>query len=148
MSTICGADCTVCALKATCKGCAETCGKPFGGSCLAAQYIQAGGEESFEAFKNRIMAELNGLGVEGMPEITQLYCLPGFFINLEYSTPGGKVKLLDDTCIYLGAQVEPTFAMGEGAERCYGIAAGLDFLLVSEYGRDGTDPEIVVYRRR
>lgn len=144
MSTLCGANCNECGFKANCKGCQETCGKPFGGKCIAAEYIKVGGKSAFEEFKNQIISEFNALNVEGMPKITELYCLCGSFVNLEYPLPsGGAVKFLDDKNIYLGTQVDCEFV-----DRCFGLVAGMDFLLVCEYGENGTNPEIVVYKRR
>lgn len=32
--------------------------------------------------------------------------------------------------------------------RCFGLVAGLDFILVSEYGENCSNPEIVIYKRR
>ena len=57
---------------------------------------------------------------------------------------GQKVKLLDDRKYYLGAQL----CRASGEERCYGIAADEGHLLVCEYGEGGSDPAIVLYRRR
>ena len=34
------------------------------------------------------------------------------------------------------------------SDRCYGIVANEDFILVCEYGCNGSDPEIVLYKRR
>ena len=34
MGTICGADCSRCAMKKSCKGCIKTDGHPFGGTCI------------------------------------------------------------------------------------------------------------------
>ena len=36
----------------------------------------------------------------------------------------------------------------DGSGRCYGLTADENYLLVCEYGENGSDPEIVVYRRR
>ena len=144
MATICGTDCGECGFKAGCKGCEETCGHPFGGNCIAAEYIKVGGKSAFEEFKRQIISEFNALDVEGMPEITELYCLCGSFVNLEYTMPGGeKVKLLDDKNIYLGTQADCVFV-----DRCFGLVAGMDFLLVCEYGEGGTNPEIIIFKRR
>ena len=30
----------------------------------------------------------------------------------------------------------------------FGILAGMDFILVSTYGKDGADPELVLYKKR
>lgn len=97
MSTICGANCDLCSLRETCRGCAETCGRPFGGACLAAESIKAGGKERFAEQKRQLISQFNALGIEGMPEITELFCLCGSFVNLAYPMPNGRqVQLLDD----------------------------------------------------
>ena len=62
--------------------------------------------------------------------------------------PNGKtVKMLDDNEIYLGNQVECEFNDGD-INRCYGLIAGMDFLLVCEYGINCADPEIVIFKKR
>lgn len=79
-----------------------------------------------------------------MPTITTLCPLCGTYVNLEYKLPNGKkVKLLDDTKIYLGHQVEKA-----DSERCYGLVADNNHILVCEYGCNGADPEIIVYKKR
>ena len=144
MNALCGANCNECSFKTNCKGCSETCGKPFGGKCVAAEYIKVGGKPAFNEFKENIIAEFNALGIEGMPKITELYCLCGSFINLEYPLENGSsVKFLDDKNIYLGAQVDCEFE-----NRCFGLVADMDFLLVCEYGENGINPEVVLYKRR
>ena len=144
MKNYCGANCSECGFKENCKGCCETCGKPFGGTCIAAEYIKVGGQEKFELFKKQIISEFNALDIEGMPEITELYCLVGSYVNLAYPMPNGyELQLLDDKTIYLGTQVEH-----EGIDRCFGLVAGMDFLLVCEYGEGGTNPELLMYKRR
>lgn len=83
-----------------------------------------------------------------MPKINELFPLNGSFVNLEYPLlNGGNVKFLDDDEIYLGNQVECEFNGGE-VNRCFGLVANMNFLLVSEYGEDGINPEIVIYKRR
>ena len=34
------------------------------------------------------------------------------------------------------------------SDRCYGIVANEDFILICEYGCNGSEPEIVLYKRR
>lgn len=52
MSTsICGADCSLCGMQKSCRGCRETAGCPFGKQCFIAKYIRLGGEEKFRKFK-------------------------------------------------------------------------------------------------
>lgn len=144
MSTICGADCSICPMKANCKGCSETDGHPFGGNCITAECYKNGGKECFREFKARLIKEFNDLAIPDMPEITELYPLCGAFINMEYTLPNGeKVRLLSDSKIYLGNQVEK----GNNC-RCYGLAADEKYLLVCEYGENGASPEIIVYKKR
>lgn len=144
MKTICGIDCTGCGWSGTCQGCGQTGGRPFGGSCVAAECYKKGGKDCFLACKQQMIREFNALAVADMPEIRDLCQLVGAYINLEYTLANGeKIKLLDDRKIYLGYQVEK-----EGSDRCYGLAADEAYLLVCEYGCDGADPEIVVFRKR
>ncbi|AGC68888.1 hypothetical protein Cst_c19110 [Thermoclostridium stercorarium subsp. stercorarium DSM 8532] len=99
--------------------------------------------EELLKIKTAIIDEFNSLGIEGL-NLTDLNLLKGSYINLEYTLSNGqKVKLLEDDKMYLGNQVEI-----EGKERCYGVAADENYLLVCEYGCNGSDPEIVVYKRR
>ena len=68
----------------------------------------------------------------------------GAYVNLEYTLPSGqKIRLLDDKKVYLGYQLEK-----ENSDRCYGLVADNHFLLVCEYGCNGADPEIIVYKKR
>ena len=143
--SICGAKCAECSMNSVCNGCGETGGCPFGSQCFIASYIKVGGREQFEAFKKTLMAEINGLQIAGMPQVTELYALAGSFVNLEYPLPNGeRVKFLEDSRIYLGNQMESEF----GGDRCFGIVAGLDFILVCTYGKDGETPELVRYQKR
>lgn len=148
--SICGADCDSCGLGKNngCRGCAESKGCPFGKKCFIAQYINTGGADSYKLFKEKLIGEFNLLNIPGMPEITELVPLNGAFVNLAYPMPNGTtVKLLDDKEIYLGNQVECEFNNGERI-KCFGLVAGMDFLLVSEYGENCTNPEIIVYKKR
>lgn len=110
------------------------------------QYIKIGGIEKFEEFKKQIIDEFNTiLGIEGLPKIEKLNVLSGSFINLEYRLPNGDlVKFLDDKASYLGSQLECEF----GGERCFGIAANMDFLLICTYEKNGENPELVMYKKR
>ena len=110
------------------------------------QYIKIGGIEKFEEFKNQIINEFNSiLGIEGLPKIENLNVLSGSFINLGYILPNGNVvKFLDDKASYLGSELECEF----GGDRCFGIAANMDFLLICTYEKDGKNPELVMYKKR
>ena len=144
MKTICGIDCAGCGWAETCKGCAQTGGRPFGEECLAAQCYKKGGEACFLACKRQLIEKFNTLGIADMPEVTELCQLVGAYINLEYPLANGeRVKLLDDKKIYLGYQLEKI-----NEDRCYGLAADEKYLLVCEYGCNGADPEIIVFKKR
>ncbi len=150
MESICGADCNNCGYgkNNNCKGCKNTLGCPFGKKCFVAKYILTGGKEEYEKFKNKLIDEINNLNILGMPKINELNPLNGSFVNLSYPIPNGdNIKLLDDNDIYLGNQVESEFNDGE-ISRCFGIIANMNFILISEYGINGDNPEIIVYKKR
>ena len=144
MLTICGADCcSKCNRKNDCGGCIKTEGHPFGGQCIAAEYIKKGGFEAFLELKNTLIKEFNSLGIKGL-QITDLNLLNGFYVNLEYQlTNGQSVRFLEDNNVYLGNQIEIP-----ESDRCYGIVADDKYLLVCEYKCNGDDPQIVCYKRR
>lgn len=109
------------------------------------QYKYLGGAEKFEEFKRQLINEFNELHIEGMPKVEKLNALVGGYINLEYRLPNGQtVKFLDDNATYLGNQLECEF----GGERCFGIAANMEFLLVCTYEENGENPELVIYKKR
>ena len=107
------------------------------------RYAEVGGKEKLEEFKKQLIQEFNTLlNIEGLPKVADLNVLPGEFVNMEYALPNGeKVKFLDDRQTYLGTQLE-------GETRCYGIVAGMDFLLVCSYEENGENPELVIYKKR
>lgn len=96
-----------------------------------------------EELKRQLVDEFNSLGIEGMPKVEKLYALVGSYVNLPYPLPNGQaVPFLDDGTTYFGAQLET------GGERCFGIIGNADFLLVSRYGKDGEDPELILFKKR
>ena len=109
------------------------------------RYEELGGQEGFERFKQQLAEEFNALHIQGMPRVEGLNVLTGSYINLEYTLPGGqKVKFLDDNSSYLGNQLPCEF----GGDRCFGIAAGMQFLLVCTYEANGANPELVIFKQR
>ena len=99
----------------------------------------------FEAFKKQLIEEINQLRVEGMPRLEKLNALVGKYVNLAYRLPNGEsVRFLDDRTTYLGNQLEPEF----GGERCFGVLANMDFILICTYEAGGADPELVLYKKR
>ena len=105
--------------------------------------LEDGGE--FERFKKQLIDEFNALNIKGMPEVEKLNALVGAYVNIAYPMPNGSVvKLLDDSATYLGNQLESK--LGDG--RCFGILANADFLMVASYGKDGAEPELLLYKKR
>lgn len=150
-NTICGVDCTKCGLKGTCGGCVETKGRPFHSECVVAmcclnkRYDNCGKCGDIPCkLKEQVIGEFNTLGIKDMLEVKNLNELKGSFINLEYTLPSGEVvKMLDDEKIYLANQI-----CKQDSDRCYGLAADENNLLVCEYGEGGSQAEIIVYKKR
>ena len=95
-----------------------------------------------DELKMALISEINSLDIPGMPEVESLIDLVGRHINLEYVLPGGvRAKFLDDDATYLGTQLET-------GGRYFGIAAGPEFILVSAYGENCADPELLLFRKR
>ena len=92
--------------------------------------------------KQQLIDEINALGIKDMPRVENLFVLQGSFVNMAYPVNGNMVKLLDDNASYWGTQIEKS----DG--RCYGIACDEHYILVSEYGKDGIDAELVIMKRR
>ncbi len=138
MMTYCGINCCKeCERLSECGGCEQCQGHPFGGSCVAER------NKDFPFLKRRLIDEINAFGIEGLA-VDDLNLLPGCYVNLSYPLASGSaVQFLKDNDIYLGNQVERA-----DSDRCFGIAANEDFILVCEYGCNGSDPEIVLYKRR
>ena len=109
------------------------------------RYDELSDQGQFEAFKQKLIEEINDLHVEGMPKLENLNALVGSYVNLEYRLPNGRlVKFLDDNTTYLGNQLEPEF----GGDRCFGVLANMDFILVCTYQEGGANPELVIYKKR
>ena len=109
------------------------------------RFQELGDNGQFEAFKQKLISEINDLHIEGMPRLEKLNALVGSYVNLEYRLPSGmKAKFLDDHVTYLGNQLETT----NGEERCFGVLANADFILICTYAENGADPELVLYKAR
>lgn len=109
------------------------------------RYEELSDNGQFEAFKTQLMDEINELHIEGMPKVEKLNALVGSYVNLAYRLPSGiSVKFLDDQTTYLGNQLESEF----GGERCFGVLANMDFIMISTYEAEGANPELVLYKKR
>lgn len=94
--------------------------------------------------KQKFIDEINALNIPDMPVIDNLFVLQGSFINLEYKMNGNSFSILDKEKSYWGTRVEKQNSNG----RCYGIACDEKYILISEYGKEGADAEIVMLKRR
>ena len=109
------------------------------------KYEELSDNGQFEEFKQQLIREINDLHIEGMPEVKKLNALVGSYVNLAYRLPSGaNVKFLDDHTTYLGNQLESEL----GGDRCFGILANMDFILVCTYEAEGANPELVLYKKR
>ena len=109
------------------------------------RYEELSDDGQFDEFKKKLINEINDLHIVGMPKVEKLNALVGKYVNLEYRLPNGThMKFLDDGTTYLGNQFEPEF----GGDRCFGVLANMDFVLICTYGADGADPELVLYKKR
>lgn len=96
-----------------------------------------------QSLKQKLLKEFNSLAIPDMHQVTELYEHKGSFVNLEYTLPGGQVvKFWDDEKTYYGNQI-----CKDGSNRCYGLVADENNLMVCEYGDNGTDAEIIVYNK-
>ena len=109
------------------------------------RYDELSDNGQFEEFKKQLINEINDLHIDGLPRVDKLNALVGKYVNLEYTLPNGqKVKFLDDQKTYLGNQLESEF----GGDRCFGILASMDFILVCTYEKDGENPGGMKYQKK
>ena len=109
------------------------------------RYEELSDDGQFEAFKQQLIEEINGLNIEGMPKLEKLNALVGAYVNLEYPLPSGmKARFLQDGTTYLGNQLESDIVPG----LCFGVLACMDFILVCTYEEGGKNPELLLYRKR
>ena len=109
------------------------------------RYEQLSDNGEFEAFKQQLILEINDLHIEGMPKVEKLNALVGSFVNLAYPLPNGtSAKFLNDGTTYLGNQLASEF----DGDRCFGVLANMDFILICTYEAQGANPELVLYKKR
>lgn len=109
------------------------------------RYEELSDNGQLAAFQKQLMDEINDLCIAGMPKVEKLNALVGRYVNLEYRLPSGvRVKFLDDQTTYFGCQLESE--LGEG--RVFGVLASMDFILVCTYEGAGTNPELLLYKKR
>lgn len=110
------------------KGC-ENCGRFFEAPC---------------ELKERLISEFNALDIKDMEKVTSLNALRGSFVNLEYILPSGDtIKFWDDNRIYFGNLI-----CKKDSDRCYGLTADENYLLLCECDDDGAFAQIIAYKKR
>ena len=106
---------------------------------------ELGDNGEFEALKTQLVEEINSLKIAGMPRLEKLNALVGQYVNLAYPLPSGvSVKFLDDQATYLGNQL----VSEKDEKRCFGVLANAQFIMVCTYEENGTNPELILYRKR
>lgn len=108
------------------------------------RHKELGDNGAFDELKKLLIEEINALNINGMPTLNKLNALVGSYVNLEYKLPSGKsVKFLDDNATYLGYQLEC-----DSGDKCFGIVANMEFILICTYEANGENPEIIIYKKR
>lgn len=134
--------CGHCPYYKQCTGCISCEGHPLGIECIASKYINQHGMEAYHKWKQTLIQKIKSLDITGL-NLNELHLLHGFYVNLAYPIPSGQsVKLLDDHKVYLGNQIEI-----ERSDRCYGVVCDDRYLLICEYGCNGTDPELILFQK-
>lgn len=106
-------------------------------------YCRECSQEACE-YKNELIKEFNELGIADMEKVKNLNALKSSFVNLEFGLASGQnIKFWNDDKICLGNQLAK-----KNSSRCYGITADENYLLVCEYGENGSDPEIIIFKKR
>lgn len=113
------------------------------------RYEELSDNGEFEAFKKQLIDEINDLHIDGMPKVERLNALVGSYVNLAYPLPSGiSAKFLDDNTTYLGTQLESEFGEHACSDRCFGVLANMDFILICTYSAAGENPELLLYKKR
>ena len=73
-------------------------------------------------------------GIDCADDIQSAF-LRGFYSVCEINFLLKQIRLIDAAKLF-------------GGDRCFGIAANMDFILVCTYEEDGKDPELVLYKKR
>ncbi len=122
------------------------CCMAFGPAQKAVKCIQKGKEKA-DAFKYRAAKPFAAgnpqFGIAELKTVQSLDRLDGSYLNLECEWPNGKTgRILDDAQKYYACQVEIS-----GSEKCYGVAANAHMIAVYRYGCNGTDAELILWKR-
>lgn len=134
-------DCIKCEAFSTCGGCEKNNGSPFGKCCVATCIIKEKGFDEYLSIEKKIIDSVNNLNIDEL-KIDHLNILPGEYVNISYPLDSGEIKLLKDDQTYFANQIETS-----NKDRCFGIVSDGKFLIVAEYGCNGVNPKLVLYKR-
>lgn len=91
----------------------------------------------------KLLNQIKNLGIKEFEDLKSLNMLDGSYLNLEVELPNGqKVKLLDDNKKYYANQKDI-----ENSDKCYGVAADENFIIVYKYGCNGENTELVLLKK-
>ena len=109
------------------------------------RYAELSDGGKFDEFKAGLIDEINALNIEGMPKVEKLNALVGGYVNLPYRLPSGEeVKFLNDGATYLGTELPSEIV----PDVCFGVLANMDFIMICTYQEGGTNPELIMYKKR
>ena len=93
--------------------------------------------------EQRLLELIKGLGIKEFADFKSLNLMDGNYLNLECKLPNGNTaKILDDNKKYYAKQVDIV-----GSEKCYGVAADENSIAVFRYGCEGSDAELILWKR-
>lgn len=91
----------------------------------------------------KLLNQIKNLGIKEFEDLKSLNMLDGSYLNLEVELPNGqKIKLLDDNKKYYANQKDI-----ENSDKCYGVAADENFIIVYKYGSNGENAELVLLKK-
>ena len=109
------------------------------------RYKELGEENVFEQFKSKLIHEINDLHIDGMPVLDSIHHLSGSFVNMAYRLPNGNyIKFLDNDLTYLGNELPSIY----DNSICFGIVCNMEFILICSYEKEGSHPELLLYKQR
>lgn len=98
------------------------------------------GESSMQ---EKILIEIKKLGIQEFEQLNSLNLLDGSYLNLEIELPNGmKARLLDNNKKYYANQIDIA-----DSDKCYGVAADENFIIVYKYGCEGKDAELIMVKK-
>lgn len=93
--------------------------------------------------EQKLLNEIKNLGIREFKSFKSLNLMDGSYLNLEVELPNGQItKLLDDNKKYYANQIDIA-----DSDKCYGVAADENFIVVYKYGCEGTDAELVLLKK-